>query len=116
MGLKENRPYFRHFVVELECPFKEANSLDWIKTKIASLIGQLEIRVFKSVKHLFQPQGISLLYVISSSHLAVHTWPENNYIHMELLTCSTNKKLDDLDLVIKKIFPRSKYKITELIY
>lgn len=116
MDLKDNKPYFRHFVVELECSFKEANSLDWIKTKIASLINNLDIRVLKSVEHLFQPQGIATLYIISSSHMAVHTWPENNYIHIELLTCSRNKKLDDLDLVIKEIFPGSTYKITELIY
>lgn len=116
MGLKRNRPYFRHFVVELECPFKEANSLDWIKTKIASLISKLDIKVFKRVEHLFQPQGISLLYIISSSHMAVHTWPENSYIHIELLTCSRNKKLDNLDFVIKNIFSGSEYKITELIY
>lgn len=116
MNLKDNKPYFRHFVVELECLFKEANSLDWVKTKIASLIDKLDIRVLKNVEHLFQPQGISLLYIISSSHMVIHTWPENNYIHIELLTCSRNKKLDDLDLVIKEIFPSSTYKITELIY
>lgn len=114
MNWTDNKPYFRHFVVELECTFKEANSSDWIKTKIASLTSKLDIRVFKGVEHLFQPQGISLLYIISSSHMAIHTWPENNYMHIELLTCSRNKKLDNLDLIIQDIFPGSKYKITEL--
>lgn len=116
MDFKDNKPYFRHFVVELKCSFKEANSLDWVKTKIASLIDKLDIKVLKNVEHLFQPQGISLLYIISSSHMAVHTWPENDYIHIELLTCSRNKKLDDFDLAIKEVFSHLKYRITELTY
>ena len=109
-----NKPYFRHFIIEIECPFKMANSLTWVKTKTLTLIKKLDIEVLESVEHLFQPQGISLLYIISSSHMAIHTWPENKYIHIELLTCSKNKKLDNIELVIKKIFPKFKSKVMEL--
>lgn len=113
---KYKKPYFRHIVIEIESSFKNTDSLSWIKKNIALLIKQLEIETIKSIYHLFKPQGISLIYIISSSHLAVHTWPENNYIHIELLTCSKNTKLDKFDSVIKEIFPNMEYKLTELKY
>lgn len=113
---KNKRPYFRHIVIELECSFEQANSLVWIKKTIGILIEKLEIRTLKTMYHLFKPQGISLLYIISSSHLSIHTWPENNYIHIELLTCSKTQKLDKLSVVIEEVFPKLPYKISELNY
>lgn len=116
MNWTDNKPYFRHFVIELEYPFEETDSLGWTKEKVELVLKKLNIQKIKSIEHLFRPQGASLVYIISSSHMAVHTWPENNYIHIELLTCSRNKKLGDLDSVIKDTFPGVTYKITELTY
>lgn len=116
MNSKDKRPYFRHFVVELSCSFKKANSLIWIKKRVGLLIEKLEIRTLKNTEYLFKPQGITLIYIISSSHLAVHTWPENNYIHIELLTCSKNRKVDNFNLILEEVFPNLQYKLQELTY
>lgn len=116
MRQQHERPYFRHFVIELNCSFEQANSVSWIKKRIALFIQKLEIRPFKSIHHLFKPQGISLVYIISSSHLSIHTWPENNYIHIELLTCSKSQKLEKLDSVVKEVFANLEYKVQELTY
>lgn len=110
------RPYFRHIVFELETSFEKANSLEWIEEKIEKLISKLDIKTLKKIEHMFKPQGISQVYIISSSHLAVHTWPENNYIHIELLTCSKSQKLEKLEDSIKEVFPNTQYKISELKY
>ena len=37
--------------------------------------------------HLFQPQGISGVVVISESHFAVHAWPEYDYAAVDIFTC-----------------------------
>jgi len=113
---KYSRPYFRHFVIELNCPFEQANSLTWIKNRLGLFIEKLDIHELKNIHHMFKPQGISLVYIISSSHLAVHTWPENNYIHIELLTCSKSQKLEKFEESIKEVFPNAQYKIFELKY
>lgn len=38
--------------------------------------------------HKFLPQGISLVLIISASHITVHTWPENQYISIDIFTCA----------------------------
>jgi len=116
MNNLKSRPYFRHFVVEVECSFEEANSLKWIEEKANLLINKLGIRTLKKIEHLFKPQGISQIYIISSSHMAIHTWPENNYIHIELLTCSTNHQFDKFKDSVNEVFQNFKYHITELKY
>jgi S-adenosylmethionine decarboxylase len=115
-ALTGERPYFRHFVIEIKCTFDEANSLEWVKNKVTSFIDHFDIQTIKSTEHLFSPQGITLLYIISSSHLAVHTWPENNYMHIDFLTCAYNKNFENLDPLVQKVFPGLESKAYELKY
>lgn len=116
MNWDDNKPHFRHFVIELEYQFKEVDSLSWVKEKVAVLLKKLDIQKIKNIEYLFEPQGASIIYIISSSHLSIHTWPENNYIHIELLTCSKSQKFDSLSLICKEVFPNLQYKISELTY
>ena len=37
----------------------------------------------------FPGQGLTLTYLLSESHAAVHTWPENGFAAFDFLTCGT---------------------------
>lgn len=63
------KPYFRHFVAEITCPFEWGNSLSWIEEKAQTIVKQLELGVVKKFSHTFQPQGITLVYILSSLYL-----------------------------------------------
>ena len=43
--------------------------------------------ILGEIDHLFQPQGYTALFLLSESHLSVHTFPEKNYIAFDLYTC-----------------------------
>jgi S-adenosylmethionine decarboxylase len=43
--------------------------------------------VLQKIEHRFEPQGFSLLYLLSESHLSIHTFPEKNYVAIDLYTC-----------------------------
>jgi len=36
----------------------------------------------------FEPQGETVVYVLSESHFALHTYPENNYITLDIYICN----------------------------
>jgi len=35
----------------------------------------------------FKPQGITGVILLAESHIAVHTWPEINYVAIDIFTC-----------------------------
>jgi S-adenosylmethionine/arginine decarboxylase-like enzyme len=37
--------------------------------------------------HTFHPIGCSILYLLSESHLSIHTFPEKNHISFDIFTC-----------------------------
>ncbi len=110
------KPYFRHFVVEINCPFDSGNSVEWLEDHAVPLIESLKVGIVGKTKHLFEPQGVTLIYILTSSHMAIHSWPENDFLHIDLIICSERVTLDVFEDSIQKIFPEMKYKMTELKY
>ena len=37
--------------------------------------------------HQFEPCGMSGVIFIAESHFSIHTWPEDGYAGMDILTC-----------------------------
>lgn len=81
--------------------------------KIAKL---LKLTVVNTFVHKFEPQGVSAVLVIAESHMAVHTWPEQVYLHIDLFTCSPKTHVKLLKQVLKKEFPALKVKVTKIDY
>lgn len=39
------------------------------------------------VVHKFEPQGITGIVLLAESHISIHTWPEENYVALDIYTC-----------------------------
>jgi S-adenosylmethionine decarboxylase proenzyme len=63
------------------------NSLDGIRQVIDTICSEHSFTVLGKLEHQFSPQGCSLVYLLSESHISVHTFPEKNYIAMDIYTC-----------------------------
>lgn len=46
-----------------------------------------DFTVLGKIEHVFDPQGLSLIYMLSESHISVHTFPEKQYLAMDIYTC-----------------------------
>jgi len=111
-----NRPPFQHFVIETQETAENLNSLQWLKDKTEKLLGQLEITTVTNIYHKFKPVGISLVYILSSSHIAIHTWPEDRYLHIDLITCIKNPLANKIERIAKSVFKGNTIKIYEFKY
>lgn len=60
------------------------------------------------IHHFPNPIGaVTALYLLAESHLAFHTFPENNYISMDCYTCgdcNTETLINDLIRILKPKF------------
>lgn len=62
----------------------------------------LKLTVVNSYIHQFQPHGLSLILIIAESHLAIHTWPEYNYMHIDVVSCSRKADLSKLEKSLRQ--------------
>ena len=63
------------------------HSLDGIKNVLDIICKKHDFVCLNTVHHQFTPNGISVLYLLSESHITIHTFPERNYLALDLYTC-----------------------------
>lgn len=73
-------------------------------------IGKLSVTVLSTAKHDFPGGGLTGIVLIAESHLAIHTWPEDNYMWIELATCGNPIDFDVLDKALNNTFTKDNYR------
>ncbi len=51
------------------------------------ICAKYEFTVLGKIEHKFEPQGLSLIYMLSESHISIHTFPEKRYLALDIYTC-----------------------------
>jgi S-adenosylmethionine decarboxylase proenzyme len=74
-----------------------------------------KMHIIKKEVHFFDsPVGaLTSFYLLAESHLAIHTWPENRYISLDIYTCGECNTLKIVEEIIGILKPES-YKIQQL--
>mmetsp|Transcript_27952 Transcript_27952/g.32076 ORF Transcript_27952/g.32076 Transcript_27952/m.32076 type:complete len:143 (+) Transcript_27952:57-485(+) len=54
---------------------------------IAEIIRRNGATILSVDSHFFEPHGLSLTYILSESHVAIHTWPEYACLTIDAFTC-----------------------------
>lgn len=113
-----NKPHLNHFIIEITgiCR-KDLKRFKSIKPQILDFIKKASLKVVKQVYHNFFPEGTTAIFILSSSHLSVHSWPEQGYLHMDLLTCDS-RNLDKMNIYswIKDSFKTQKINVRRISY
>ncbi len=58
-----------------------------LKEVYDKLLNKSGFNVLKYIDHHFTPFGFTALYLLSESHLAIHTFPEEGKSYIELSSC-----------------------------
>lgn len=62
-----------------------------LKEKFESLLKQSGFGILQIIEHHFNPYGYTALFLLSESHFAIHTFPEENTTYIELSSCVKNQ-------------------------
>lgn len=68
------------------------NSVVNIKKLGQTIIDELKLKTVKEDYYQFKPIGVTYFFILSQSHLIIHTYPENQLIHIDLVACSNIDK------------------------
>lgn len=85
-------------IIRLKNFDQTSNFVDEVGTKICQL---LQLNIVKKTHTVFEPIGLTLVYILSQSHIAFHTWPEFNTLHIDLVSCRLIEK-DEFDQAVKQ--------------
>jgi S-adenosylmethionine/arginine decarboxylase-like enzyme len=110
----DNRPFYLHGVGEIDRLTEEELKFASIDAVIKDILAKIDITVIKSDFHEFSGGGLSIVYILSASHLAIHTWPEYEFLHFDLITCSSKEDFDKFKNELVKAYPHAEIK-TELL-
>jgi S-adenosylmethionine decarboxylase len=59
-----------------------------IKKEMDKSVAEIgDLTVIYSHQHDFEPQGISILYILAESHISIHVWEELNFMTVDIFTC-----------------------------
>ena len=75
------------------------NNIDGIKTLMDSICNAHQYTILQKIEHIFEPQGFSVLYLLSESHMSIHTFPERNYLAFDLYTCRNYANNDEYNQI-----------------
>jgi S-adenosylmethionine decarboxylase len=63
------------------------NNLDELKNVLKEVCKNNDFNILNEVEYKFHPIGLSILFLLSESHLSVHTFPEKNHMSFDIYTC-----------------------------
>lgn len=69
------------------CWIKDTNPIS-LKVDFEKILIDSGFGILNFIEHYFEPQGYTGLWLISESHFAIHTFPEENKTYIELSSCN----------------------------
>ncbi len=86
---KERSSSGKHMILDIK-DIKNTNVLNNVNDLMILLKNICKIHKFDILKesyHEFEPIGCSILFLLSESHISIHTFPEKNHMSFDLYTC-----------------------------
>lgn len=92
-----------HYLIEFfGCDSEQIDSVDFWKRVMPESVKGTSMEVLHSYFHKFQPQGVTGFLLLSSSHISVHTWPDQGYVACDIFTCASREETETAFEKLKK--------------
>jgi S-adenosylmethionine decarboxylase proenzyme len=88
------------------------NNSELLEKMCSSIIEKCNLTILNSQKHQFEPYGLTCLYLLAESHLAIHTWPENNNFSLDVHSCNSELDTNLISSIIEEALPVKELKFS----
>jgi len=75
------------------------NSKELLKELLKYICNKYHFEILGELDYSFEPQGCTILFLLSESHISIHTFPEKNHISFDIYTCrkyTTNNEYNEI--------------------
>ena len=102
----------------IDCKANLQNPQKIAKT-VKNICKENNITVLKASSFVFSNNGATILFLLSESHLAIHTWPEKKLVNFDLFVCNYKEnnvsKVKNTYKKIKEFFGAQKVEYKEIV-
>jgi S-adenosylmethionine decarboxylase len=60
--------------------------------------------VVQTISKKFEPQGVTVICLLSESHISIHTWPEEGKAAVDVYTCGDCNPKIGCDVIIQQLY------------
>ena len=69
------------------CSVEKLEDVKLIEGIIEQAAKFMDLTVLKTISHKFTPRGLTSVALLAESHIAVHTYPEEGAIFLDVMSC-----------------------------
>jgi len=108
-SLDEKFPFVDHLVLKI---FDVKKEIIFSKRRLLNILENIckvhRLKVIDRKVTEFRGGGMTVSFILASSNLTMHTWPEYSSVHIDLVSCTPIFNKDDLYTTMKKGFETEK--------
>lgn len=105
----------KHAIIDLSgCDPEIIRCRSQILTILKRAAQVARVTVVGQVEHHFSPEGYSAVLVLEESHLSIHTWPEHNYVSLDLYSCNLDTDFAAVEAFLAEKF-RAQWVVSKLL-
>ena len=94
----------KHYLLNLYgCPYMILNDEKCLINLLSSAAIVSGATVITTVHKKFEPQGVTVLILLSESHISIHTWPERGEAAVDVFTCGNADPQIGCDLIVEQL-------------
>ncbi|WP_127586192.1 adenosylmethionine decarboxylase [Paenibacillus koleovorans] len=107
----EYSTFGRHVAVDTwGADFDKLNSAEWLQAHMVEAAEVCGATVLSVQAKQFEPQGATVLVLLSESHISIHTYPEKGFAALDCYTCGeTVDPQAAIDYLVSVLKPEKTY-------
>ena len=104
--LSKSSPIGKHCLITIRdiANSKILERIETLKPLFEEIVTACDLHVVSEAGYQFEPMGATYVYVLSESHMSIHTYPENNSAYMDIFCCNLSLDENKAYEIIKKFF------------
>jgi S-adenosylmethionine decarboxylase proenzyme len=99
----------RHLLASyLGCQEGAIRDLAGLRAAMMQAVEASHATVLTHAEHVFAPDGLTMVVLLSESHASIHTYPEEGACFVDLFTCGNTCSAEAFDAVMRKFLRPSR--------
>jgi len=88
----------KHFLASyLDCDPEAIRNVDQLIDSMDAAVRASNATILEKTSHIFSPNGLTIVYLLSESHASLHTYPEYNACFVDIFTCGDHCSSAEFD-------------------